>query len=412
MHRENFQEVLPRLSGPLPQRKSGVGDAMTEMTNRGFGLYVHWPFCQSKCPYCDFNSHVAAETDQIRWQAAYLAEIDRASRETGGQILQSVFFGGGTPSLMNPDLVAAILDKVRSSWPMTNDPEVTLEANPTSVEAGRFAAYRQAGVNRVSVGVQALNDESLRQLGRMHSVKEAKKAVEIAQKTFPRFNFDLIYARQGQTLTDWERELAEALALGAQHMSLYQLTIEEGTVFHERNRRGLLPGLPEEDLAADLFQLTQNKCEAAGLSAYEVSNHAVAGEESRHNLTYWRGGDYVGIGPGAHGRLTKNGSRVATEAHKRPEDWLKAVETLGNGEAPRQTLTSDEAASEYCLMGLRLREGISVRRYEELAGRTLDQGKLRTLGQDGLIQFDGATLRVTADGMLLLNGILRELLAT
>ena len=295
---------------------------------------------------------------------------------------------------------------------MTNDPEITLEANPTSVEAGRFAAYRQAGVNRVSVGVQALSDDALRQLGRMHSVKEAIRAIEIAQAIFPRFNFDLIYARQGQTLTDWERELTEALALGAQHMSLYQLTIEEGTVFHERNRRGLLVGLPEEDLAADLFQLTQSKCEAAGLPAYEVSNHAVPGEESRHNLTYWRGGEYVGIGPGAHGRLTKNGTRVATEARKRPEDWLRAVETLGNGEMPRQILTFDEAASEYCLMGLRLREGVSVRRFEELAGRRFDQGKLQSLVDDGLVHFDSATLRVTPPGMLLLNGILRELLST
>jgi putative oxygen-independent coproporphyrinogen III oxidase len=386
-------------------------DRMTQTANLGFGLYIHWPFCLSKCPYCDFNSHVAAKIDQKRWQAAFLAEIERASQETSGQILQSVFFGGGTPSLMDPDLVATILEKVRASWAMSNDPEITLEANPTSVEAGRFAAYRQAGVNRVSVGVQALDDESLRRLGRMHTVKEAVRAVEIAQSTFPRFNFDLIYARQGQTLSDWDQELAEACALGARHMSLYQLTIEEGTVFHERNRKGLLTGLPDEDLAADLFQFTQRKCEEAGLPAYEVSNHAVPGEESRHNLTYWRGGDYVGIGPGAHGRLTKDGKRVATEARKQPEDWLRAVETEHSGEYPRHILTSDQAGSEYCLMGLRLRDGISVSRYEQLSGRRLDPRKLRSLGEDGLIQFDETHLRTTSKGMLLLNGILRELLA-
>ena len=383
---------------------------MTREENLGFGLYIHWPFCLSKCPYCDFNSHVAAKIDQRRWQEAYLSEIERAAAETEGRILQSVFFGGGTPSLMDPELLAAILESVRSSWPMSNDPEITLEANPTSVEAGRFAAYRQAGVNRVSIGVQALDDAALRQLGRTHSAKEAVKAVEIAQGTFPRINFDLIYARQGQDLSSWDSELSLALALGSRHMSLYQLTIEEGTVFHERNRRGLLVGLPDEDLSADLYLLTQDRCAEAGLPAYEVSNHAVPGDESRHNLTYWRGGDYIGIGPGAHGRLTNGVKRTATESPKSPEQWLSAIQRSGSGELLRAQLAPDEAGYEYCLMGLRLVDGISLRQYSILTGRMLNPAKINELERDGLVQTDLGRLRATPKGMLVLNAILRELL--
>ena len=383
---------------------------MSLSSNLGFGLYIHWPFCQSKCPYCDFNSHVAARVDQKRWQAAMVSELDRVSRETTGRILQSVFFGGGTPSLMEPGLVAAILDKVRSSWPMSNDPEITLEANPTSVEAGRFADYRQAGVNRVSIGVQALNDDALLKLGRMHTTKEAMRAVEIAQTTFPRFNFDLIYARQGQDRADWDRELGEAFAMNPQHLSLYQLTIEEGTVFHERNRRGQLGGLPDEDLSADLYLMTQDRCERAGLPAYEVSNHAAKGEESRHNLTYWRGGDYIGIGPGAHGRLTVGGRRVATEALRSPDAWLAAVETAGHGELPRHALSPDEAGSEFCLMGLRLREGIPIQRFQELSGHGLDRRRIDAMVSDGLLHPEPSQLQATPAGMLVLNAILRELL--
>ena len=383
---------------------------MTREENLGFGLYIHWPFCLSKCPYCDFNSHVAAKIDQRRWQEAYLSEIERAAAETEGRILQSVFFGGGTPSLMDPELLAAILESVRSSWPMSNDPEITLEANPTSVEAGRFAAYRQAGVNRVSIGVQALDDAALRQLGRTHSAKEAVKAVEIAQGTFPRINFDLIYARQGQDLSSWDAELSLALALGSRHMSLYQLTIEEGTVFHERNRRGLLVGLPDEDLSADLYLLTQDRCAEAGLPAYEVSNHAVPGDESRHNLTYWRGGDYIGIGPGAHGRLTNGVKRTATESPKSPEQWLSAIQRSGSGELLRAQLAPDEAGYEYCLMGLRLVDGISLRQYSILTGRMLNPAKINELERDGLVQTDLGRLRATPKGMLVLNAILRELL--
>ncbi len=379
-------------------------------SNAGFGLYIHWPFCQSKCPYCDFNSHVAVRVDQQRWQAAMVSELDRVSRETTGRLLQSVFFGGGTPSLMEPGLVAAILDKTRASWPMSNDPEITLEANPTSVEAGRFADYRQAGVNRVSIGVQALNDAALVKLGRMHTTKEAMRAVEIAQTTFPRFSFDLIYARQGQDRAGWDRELDEAFAMNPQHLSLYQLTIEEGTVFHERNRRGQLAGLPDEDLSADLYLLTQDRCERAGLPAYEVSNHAAKGEESRHNLTYWRGGDYIGIGPGAHGRLTVGGKRLATEAHRSPDAWLAAVETQGHGELPRHELSPDEAGSEFCLMGLRLREGIAIQRFQELSGHDLDRRRIDAMVSDGLLHSEPKRLQATPAGMLVLNAILRELL--
>ena len=385
---------------------------MTTAPNAGFGLYLHWPYCQSKCPYCDFNSHVATSIDQKRWLAAYLSEIDRLGLETGHAPLQSVFFGGGTPSLMDPDIVAAIVERIRTTWRMSNDPEITMEANPGSVEAGRFAAYAAAGINRVSIGVQSLNDLALRELGRMHSATEAIRAVEIAQATFSRVNFDLIYARQGQDAGSWREELRSALALHPTHLSLYQLTIEEGTIFHDRNARGLLRGLPDEDLSADLFTLTQDLCIAAGLPAYEVSNHAVPGEESQHNLTYWRGGDYIGIGPGAHGRLTIGTTRTATECPKEPLYWLKSVETNGQGELARVPLAPKEAATEYLLMGLRLYDGISLAVLEERFDVTLDPGTINDLAAQGLIVLDTTQLRATRSGMLLLNSILRKLLAT
>ena len=384
---------------------------MTIAPDPGFGLYLHWPFCQSKCPYCDFNSHVATQIDQRRWKDAYLSEIERAGVETQGRVLHSIFLGGGTPSLMDPDLVAAILQKIKSTWPMSNAPEITMEANPGSVEAGRFAAYRDAGVNRVSIGVQALNDDALRQLGRMHSADEAVKAVKIAQKTFSRVNFDLIYARQGQDLGSWQGELTTALALGPTHLSLYQLTIEEGTVFYDRNLRGLLRGLPTEDLAADLYALTQEICDEAGLSAYEVSNHCLPGEESRHNLTYWRGGDYVGIGPGAHGRLGLAGIRYATECPKEPLYWLRLVEQTGFGEIPRVTLGTSETATEYLLMGLRLHEGIWLDRFEMLQAKKFDPKIATILAETGLVEFDDKLLRATKSGMPMLNSILRALLS-
>jgi oxygen-independent coproporphyrinogen-3 oxidase len=301
----------------------------------GFGLYLHWPFCQSKCPYCDFNSHVAASIDQRRWQRAYLAEIDRIGAETRGRVLNTVFFGGGTPSLMDPDIVAAVLDRVRATWTVANDWEVTLEANPGSVEAERFRAYREAGVNRLSMGVQALNDTDLRRLGRLHSLDEALGAFETARASFDRVSFDLIYARQDQTPDDWGRELDRALRMAVDHLSLYQLTIEDGTAFGARHAAGGLRGLPDDDRSVALYDMTQDRCAAAGMPAYEVSNHARPGAESRHNLIYWRGGDYAGIGPGAHGRLTLNGQRYATEAPRAPGAWLERVERDGCGEAPR-----------------------------------------------------------------------------
>lgn len=385
------------------------GSDMPQSPDRGFGLYVHWPFCQSKCPYCDFNSHVAGRIDQERWLRAYLAEIDRAGMETKDQVLQSVFFGGGTPSLMNPETVAQIIAKVRATWRMSNDPEITLEANPTSVEAGRFSAYAAAGVNRVSIGVQALHDDALRQLGRLHSAQEAIRAVEIARSIFDRTNFDLIYARQGQDMAAWRQELQQALALQPTHLSLYQLTIEEGTVFHDRHARGQLRGLPDEDTSADMFLMTQDVCADAGLPAYEVSNHALPGQESRHNTTYWRGGEYVGIGPGAHGRLRAGGVRIATEAIRDPMAWLTAVEAVGTGELPRAPLAGKEAASEYLLMGLRMYEGVHLAHLGSLFAGELDHGAVQFLVDQDLIDVGNGRIRVTKTGMPLLNQVLKEL---
>lgn len=332
-----------------------------------------------------------------------LSELDRAAGETGDRILNTVFFGGGTPSLMSPDLVEAILDRARTNWRWANDLEVTLEANPSTVEAGRFAAFRDAGVNRVSIGVQALDDVALRQLGRRHSMSEALAAIDIAQGLFPRFSFDLIYARQGQTLEAWQKELRQALAQGPRHLSLYQLTIEEGTVFHERHRRGQLRGLPDEDLSADMYLATQEICEAFGLPAYEVSNHAAAGEESRHNMTYWLGGDYVGIGPGAHGRLTLGGQRIATECHRSPGDWLNAVRQVGHGEIPRATLSREDHGLEFLMMGLRLAGGLRLADLEAALGRRLSPASLADLEADGLIRWEGGRLCATREGILVLN---------
>ena len=376
----------------------------------GFGLYLHWPFCQSKCPYCDFNSHVAAHIDQSRWQSAYLAEIARVGAETKGRVLTSVFFGGGTPSLMNPDLVAAILQKVRDTWTLANDIEITMEANPGSVEAGRFAGYRDAGVNRISIGMQALNDTDLRRLGRMHSVAEGKAAYDIARATFDRVSFDLIYARQDQTHAAWRAELAEALAMDPTHLSLYQLTIEDGTVFGTRHSLGQLRGLPDEDVSSDMYLMTQEMCEAAGLPGYEVSNHAKAGQESRHNLIYWRMGDYVGIGPGAHGRLTLNKRRWATEAPKQPGAWLQMVEAGLAGETPRTPSSREDHTMEYLLMSLRLAEGSDMARFKAISGYDLPEAKMRDLETSGLVRRDAGQLKTTAEGRLLLNAILRDLL--
>ena len=384
---------------------------MTEdWQNGGFGLYLHWPFCQSKCPYCDFNSHVAAHIDQLRWKNAYLAEIARVGAETKGRVLTSVFFGGGTPSLMDPDLVAAILQQVRDTWTLANDVEITMEANPGSVEAGRFAGYRDAGVNRISIGMQALNDADLRRLGRVHSVAEGKAAYDIARNTFDRVSFDLIYARQDQTPEAWQAELAEALAMDPTHLSLYQLTIEDGTVFGARHNLGQLRGLPDEDAASDMYLMTQEMCEAAGLPGYEVSNHAKPGQESRHNLIYWRMGDYAGIGPGAHGRLTLNQRRWATEAPKQPGAWLQTVEAGLAGESPRIPITREDHTMEYLLMSLRLAEGSDLARFKAISGYNLPEAKILDLETAGLVRRNAGQLKTTAEGRLLLNAILRDLL--
>jgi len=370
---------------------------------------VHWPFCQAKCPYCDFNSHVAEEINHSRWRDAYLKEIATYAELVPDRVLGSIFFGGGTPSLMNPDTVAAVIEATRTAWPVANDLEITLEANPTSVEAGRFAAYAQAGVNRVSLGVQALNDDDLRRLGRLHSTAEAIQAFEIAKNFFDRTSFDLIYARQDQTLDAWQAELRRALDLAVDHLSLYQLTIEEGTAFGQRYAAGKLRGLPKEDLSADMYAATQEVCEAAGMEAYEVSNHAEPGAESRHNKVYWRYGDYVGIGPGAHGRLTIGGQRHATEAWRAPGKWLEAVDR-GTGESLRQALGREEQGAEHLLMGLRLAEGIDMDRHAALTGAPLDAGRLRHLEEIGMVETRGAWLRVTDAGRPVLNAVLRELL--
>jgi oxygen-independent coproporphyrinogen-3 oxidase len=377
--------------------------------NGGFGLYIHWPFCQAKCPYCDFNSHVSREIDQTRWLRAYLSELDRVAAETQGRVLNTVFFGGGTPSLMAPETVAAILAQVRKFWPTSNDMEITLEANPGSVEAGRFAAYRDGGVNRISMGIQALNDRDLQRLGRIHSVEEAQKAFDIARKTFDRVSFDLIYARQDQTLADWTGELKEALSMAIDHLSLYQLTIEQGTAFGDRYNRGKLRGLPEDDLAADMYEATQSICAEAGMLPYEVSNYAAVGSESRHNQIYWRYGDYAGIGPGAHARVTIEGTRYATETWRNPNKWLHEAEA-GNGENLREAISTEDQAAEFLLMGLRLSEGIDLRRYEALAGKPIDGRRVETLIDIGMIERDERHLRVLPEGRMVLNSVLSELL--
>lgn len=383
---------------------------MDDWRNGGFGLYVHWPFCQAKCPYCDFNSHVTANINQKEWVKAYVSELKRHSQLVPNRVLNAIFFGGGTPSLMLPETVAAVIEAARDIWPFANDIEITLEANPGSVEAGRFGGYRDAGVNRISMGIQALNDEDLRRLGRIHSVAEARAAFDIARNCFDRVSFDLIYARQGQTLTDWQQELNQALSMAIDHLSLYQLTIEEGTAFGDRYALGKLRNLPSDDSAADMYHATQEICGDHGMPAYEVSNHARAGAESRHNLIYWRYGDYVGIGPGAHGRLTLNGTRFATESIRAPGAWLKAV-SEGSGDCVNSRLLPEEYSAEHLMMGMRLIEGIDSERYAQLAGHPLPHNKVQDLLQMGMVTQTGSILRATDQGRAVLNAVLRELLA-
>lgn len=378
--------------------------------NGGFGLYIHWPFCQAKCPYCNFNSHVSAQIDQARWCKALLAELDRVGAETQGRVLNSIFFGGGTPSLMDPDLVAALIERAAQLWPQANDMEITLEANPTSVEAGRFAAYRAGGVNRVSMGIQALNDEDLRRLGRLHSVAEARAAFDVARTHFDRVSFDLIYARQDQTLEAWEAELREALSMAIDHLSLYQLTIETGTAFGDRYAKGKLRGLPYDDLAADMYQRTGEICTEAGLEGYEVSNYAKLGSESRHNLIYWRYGDYAGIGPGAHGRLTLGGQRHATEQWRNPNKWLEAAEA-GAAEGQRRSISLADQSDEMMMMGLRLASGVDLDRWGALSQRNLNEERISHMEEIGMLRREGSSrLFATQNGRMVLNTLLAEIL--
>jgi putative oxygen-independent coproporphyrinogen III oxidase len=378
----------------------------------GFGIYVHWPFCLSKCPYCDFNSHVRhTQIDEARFGRAFAAEIAATAARVPGRTVSTIFLGGGTPSLMAPATVGSILDCIARHWPTAPDIEVTLEANPTSVEATRFAAYRCAGVNRVSLGVQALDDAALRALGRLHSVREALDAVDIARRNFERYSFDLIYARPGQTPDEWRTELTCAIAQAGEHLSLYQLTIEPDTPFAGLHAAGRL-ATPDEDTARALFDVTQEVCDAHGRPAYEVSNHARPGGECRHNLVYWRYGEYAGIGPGAHGRLEIAGQRHATATERHPERWLMRVEADGHGVVTDDALTRAEQADELLLMGLRLAEGIEPARYAKLAGKSLDADRIANLHAHGFVEIDPAgRLRVTAAGFPLLDAVVADLAA-
>ncbi|MDA7427688.1 radical SAM family heme chaperone HemW [Primorskyibacter aestuariivivens] len=384
--------------------------ALTEdWQNGGFGLYVHWPFCESKCPYCDFNSHVQKHIDQKAWASAYANEIKRVGALTKGRVLRSVYFGGGTPSLMEIPTLETILDEVRDTWTLSNDVEITLEANPGSVEIDRFRGYRDAGVNRVSLGVQALNDGDLARLGRLHSVDEARRAIQISQNVFDRSSFDLIYARQNQSLNQWKTELEQALALNAGHLSLYQLTIEQGTAFGDRYNAGKLRGLPPDDLAADMYDLTQEMCEAHGLPAYEVSNHAYPGNESRHNIVYWKYGDYAGIGPGAHGRLTLDGQKYATVAKSNPRMWLESH--LGGKAETVEPLSPQDMATELIMMGLRLNEPLDIQRFERVALQSFPTETGQYLHDIGMVEFKDQSIIVTPKGRPVLNAVIAELIS-
>ncbi|TYO90557.1 radical SAM family heme chaperone HemW [Oceanicella actignis] len=376
----------------------------------GFGIYVHWPFCKSKCPYCDFNSHVSAHVDHDAWRQALIADLEAAARLTPGRRARTMFFGGGTPSLMPPATVAALIDAVERLWGFEPGAEITLEANPTSVEAAAFRGYAAAGVNRVSMGVQALNDADLRALGRTHGAAEAMAAFDVARAVFRRVSFDLIYARQNQTPQAWEAELRRALDLAADHLSLYQLTIEPGTRFAQLHARGRLRGLPADDDAARMYELTQELCEAAGMPAYEISNHARPGDESRHNLIYWRYGDYVGAGPGAHGRLTVEGRRLATENLRAPGAWLEAMRA-GRPAASFEEIAPEDQAAEYLLMSLRLAEGTDPARHARLGGRPFDPERVARLVEQGVLTWRAERLAATRKGRALLDAALRELVA-
>jgi putative oxygen-independent coproporphyrinogen III oxidase len=401
-------------SRPIPYFTSALSAPGTEEEKQSqLAVYIHWPFCRSKCPYCDFNSHVRDRVDAARWTRALLTDLDQIADLVPDHIVGSVFFGGGTPSLMMPETVAALIDRIRARWQVAGDLEITLEANPNSAETERFHAFAAAGVNRLSLGVQALDPAALRFLGRAHDLAEAIAAIERARANFSRFSFDLIYARPGQTILDWRRELDEALSLAGDHLSLYQLTIEPGTAFASLARRGDLVPLDDE-IAAEFYEITQDRLAAAGLPAYEISNHARPGAECRHNLAYWRYQDYIGIGPGAHGRLTRAGGGYATRQRRSPEAWLAAVERKGTGLEEVEPIDPATVLEEMLLMGLRLTEGIALDRLEQAAGRDfgkLFQHTLPRLVEGEFLALEDGGLRATPAGRLRLNAVLAALLA-
>ncbi len=384
-----------------------------------FALYIHWPFCQSKCPYCDFNSHVRENIDHLQWQKALLSELEHSARQLSNRKLDSIFFGGGTPSLMPPSVIEAIIKKAMDIWQPSDNMEITMEANPSSVEAARFKDYANAGINRVSIGVQSFDDMALKSLGREHSGDDAKQAIDIATKFFSRYSFDLIYARPQQKLDAWENELSQALTLAGNHLSLYQLTIEKGTAFHSDQRLGKLI-MPDEDLSTDFYKLTKNIMSDAGFLQYEISNFATLNQESRHNLIYWRYGDYVGIGPGAHGRITIDGDKFATRRHRLPEKWLGSVENHQYGMAENIKINIDDQLKEMLLMGLRLDEGVKLNRIETLMGQKFSQlindgmigGKpIQDLIEADFITIDNERISVTDSGRQRLNMVLAYMLS-
>lgn len=384
--------------------------AYSDWKNSGFGIYLHWPYCESKCPYCDFNSYVEKNVNWYEWELSFLSQLGFYYQETGDRRVNSIFFGGGTPSLMNPKLVSNIINHISNLWGFEDTVEITLEANPSSVESRRFAEFKAAGVNRVSIGVQALNNIDLKKLGRLHSVQDALNAIEIGKDTFDRVSFDLIYARQDQKLQDWELELKKALTLEPDHLSLYQLTIEPNTTFGNLKEKGKLSGLPDENLGGDLYHLTNNLCYKFGLNPYEVSNYSRKNHESIHNKIYWNYGDYLGVGPGAHGRITTQKGRFATQNYYSPIKWQKNA--LNNaGESIRTLINGKDQADEMAMMGLRLNSGFSKERYFRLSGKKLNEKTLTFLISDNLITVENNFIKATAQGRVVLNSLILNILS-
>ena len=385
--------------------------ACPDWKNSGFGIYLHWPYCESKCPYCDFNSYVGNTIDIREWEFSFLSQLDFYYQQTANRKVDSIFFGGGTPSLMDPKLVSNLIEHINKLWGFENKIEITLEANPSSVESKRFAEFKSAGINRVSIGVQALNDKDLKKLGRLHSVNDALEAVKIGQDTFDKVSFDLIYARQNQKLIEWELELKQALSLKPNHLSLYQLTIEPNTAFGRLKKNGKLHGLPDENLGGDLYNLTNEICYSEGLIPYEVSNYAKEKcHESVHNKIYWNYGDYLGIGPGAHGRITTPEGRFATQNYSDPNRWLNRMQS-DFGESLRALINKNDQAEEMVIMGLRLSTGFSKKRYFGLSKRQLNENKLKNLISDNLITVEKDFIKATTKGRLVLNSLILEILS-